>query len=135
MLGGDTETCGIPPFVLIFVKLEIGVTKFPSDETEELRRDLEKGFREWRDGLALRGAKMGDCRGVDAREFHTPSTSGSSIMAFAPKGISSLDLTVSLISALSISSSVETFDSFRNFRSLCNLTTAATPRTRTFDDN
>lgn len=54
-------------------------------DKDELRRDLEKGFR---DGLVFRGPSMGEWSGVDALEFQTPSTSGSCIMARTPNGVS-----------------------------------------------
>lgn len=73
------------------------------EEIDEFLRDLENKLIDSREGLALRGASTGDCRGVEALEFQTPSTSGSSIMAFSPNGISSLGLTFCLNSACSTS--------------------------------
>lgn len=102
-----------------------------NDETEEFRRDREKKFKEFREELELLGARMGDCNGVEAREFQIPSMLGSSSIALAPKGISSLDLIRSLISNLSMSPACA-FVRSRILRDFCSFTKPAKQRTRTY---
>lgn len=94
------------------------------DDIDEFLLDLESRLKDILEGLEFLGASMGDCSGVEAREFQTPSISGSSSMALAPKGISSLDLILSLTSARSMSP-VCAFVSFRTFKILWSLTKPA----------
>lgn len=46
--SGDEVEAGEVPVLLPGV---VGELRFPKDDTEEFRLDLENGFRDWRDGL------------------------------------------------------------------------------------
>lgn len=76
------------------------------DEVDASLLSLVVGWRLELERVCLIGSPF---RGVIVREFHTPSTSGSSIKARMPKGISLLDLAARIISPLSACSSAALF--------------------------